>query len=94
MWLVTLIAILLFVGFIASLIDGIEEACVEAKRARDVRNAAAYRAAEAARMHAWNLERIERVRKAATEEMLRVAFEDSGEVIEGTAVEVTRHDRA
>jgi hypothetical protein len=49
---------------------------------------AAYLQREDIRMHAWNLASIERVQRATAEEMVRVAAEANGEVIEGTCHEV------
>ena len=49
---------------------------------------AAYQRQEAARMHAWNLAAIDRTVQATAEQMVRVATEAHGDVIEGTAVEI------
>lgn len=60
----------------------------QAKDRRDERIMAAYQRQEAARMHAWNLTRIEQIRQAAAEEMLRAASDAGDQVIEGTATEI------
>lgn len=65
-----------------------KEMRAQARDRRDDRVMAAYLQREDIRMHAWNLASIERARQATSEEMLRVAAEGCGEVIEGTAVEV------
>jgi hypothetical protein len=62
----------------------------EANNRRDDRILAAYHRQEAARYHAQNLAAIERKRRATAAEMVRVATEANGEIIEGTAVEVRR----
>jgi hypothetical protein len=65
----------------------------EATRSRQRWESRVYAAAErqdAARLHAYNLASIERVRRNTAAELVRIATDDGGDVIEGTAVEVHR----
>jgi hypothetical protein len=65
-----------------------KELCTEVKQRRGDRIMAAWEHQEEARQHAQNLVNIERVRWAATEEMVRVAAEAKGDIIESTAIDV------
>jgi hypothetical protein len=65
-----------------------KEMHAQARDRRHDRIMAAYLQREDIRMHAWNLASIERVQRATAEEMVRVAAEANGEVIEGTCHEV------
>lgn len=64
----------------------VKEMRAQARDRRDDRVMTAYLQREDIRMHAWNLASIERVQRATAEEMVRVAAEAGGEVIEGTVV--------
>ena len=89
-------ALLLLLGvcFLWFVLAGIvRDRHARAKERRDERIVAAYQRQEAARMHAWNLAHIQQVREVAIQEMLRVADNANGHIVEGTAVEVMRRDR-
>ncbi len=64
-----------------------KEMHAQAKDRRDDRIMTAYLQREDIQMHAWNLASIERARQATAEEMVRVAAETRGEIIEGTSVQ-------
>lgn len=81
------IAIVLF--FLAGVAyETVKELNTRAKDRRDERIMAAYERQEEARFHAYNLAAIDRTARATAEEMLRVAAEARGEVVEGTGREI------
>ncbi|HTZ86653.1 MAG TPA: hypothetical protein VMB05_08295 [Solirubrobacteraceae bacterium] len=79
--------VLFFLGFV--IYEAIKELHTRATDHADEQVMAAYIRAEETRAHAYDLAAIERIRRATADELVRVAAE-SGEVIEGTAVEVER----
>jgi len=87
MWIVIAI-VLFFVG--CMVYEAVKELHTRAKDRSDDRTMARYLRQEEARGHAYDLAAIERTRRATSEELIRVAAEAHGEVIEGTAVEVKR----
>ncbi|HEX5852519.1 MAG TPA: hypothetical protein VFY36_05450 [Solirubrobacteraceae bacterium] len=70
--------------------DVFKDLYIEARDRSDERIMAAYQRQEAARAHAENLAGIDRAVRATSDEMIRVAAEARDDVVEGTAVEVTR----
>jgi hypothetical protein len=66
----------------------VKERYAEAKARSDERIMDAYLRAEDARAHRNNLAAIRAIERKAEEDMLRIVAEASGEIIEGTAVEV------
>ncbi|HEV7564380.1 MAG TPA: hypothetical protein VGO31_00275 [Microbacteriaceae bacterium] len=68
-----------------------KEMYADAKNRHDDRIWAAYHRKEAARWHAQRLSEIDWAANAAAEEMVRVANEGSGQIVEGAAREVTRN---
>jgi cytidylate kinase len=80
--------VLFFVG--CMVYEAVKELHTRAKDRADDRIMARYLRQEEARGHAHDLAAIERIRRATTDELLRVAAEEGGEVIEGTTVEVKR----
>ena len=87
MALLVLLGVCLLWCFLVSLA---KELHAEAKDRRDDRIMAAYQRQEDARWHAHNLADIDRAARTTAEEMVRVAAEANGGVIEGTAVEIDR----
>jgi cytidylate kinase len=87
--MVIAVAIALFFAWFV-VVEFVNDAYTNAKYRRDDQIVAAYRRQEAVRQHARNLADIERMRRATTEELIRVATEAQGGVLEGTAVEVRR----
>jgi hypothetical protein len=85
MWIV--FALLAFILWFV-LVEVVKNAHAGAKDRRDERIMTAYLQQEEARFHAYNLAAIDRTVRATAEEMLRVAAEARGDVVEGTAVEV------
>jgi cytidylate kinase len=84
-----LITIALF--FVVCIVyETLKDLHTRAKDRSDERIMARYLRQEEVRAHAYDLAAIERIRHTTTDELLRVAAEESGEVIEGTAVEVKR----
>jgi hypothetical protein len=63
---------------------------MEASHRRDDRIMAAWEREESARAHRYRLAEIEARRQATAEEMIRVAADASGKIIEGSAVEEHR----
>jgi putative lipase involved disintegration of autophagic bodies len=88
MLLVLIIIVSYFLLFMVA--EVIKDTYTKAKDRSDERIMAAYLAAEDAHYHRQRLEAIDRTVQATSEEMMRIATEARGEVIEGTAVEVTR----
>ena len=70
------------------LVGVIKQVHQDAKERREDRVMADYLRAEEARAHYGRLEEIEASRRATTEELIRTAREVSGDVIDGTAVEI------
>jgi hypothetical protein len=68
----------------------VKQLYADANDRHDKQIMAVYRQQEEARVHASNLAAIDRTVRATAAEMVRVAAEDRGEPIEGTAVEVER----
>ena len=89
--LTVLILIVVYLA-VATAVVYIRDKHAEAKDHYEQQVMAAHERVEAARLHARHLGEIERIRQAATEEMIRVAIDCRGETIEGTAIEI-RQDR-
>ncbi len=87
MWIA--IALLAFVLWFV-LVEIVKNAHAQAKDHRDERIMTAYLQQEEARFDAYNLAAIDRTVRATAEEMVRVAAEARGEIIESTAVDVRR----
>jgi hypothetical protein len=79
--------VLFFVGCVVY--ETVKELHTRAKDRSADRIMARYLRQEEARGHAYDLAAIERIRRSTTDELLRVAAEESDDVIEGTAVEVS-----
>jgi hypothetical protein len=83
-------AIVIVIGLIVlwfCAVEVVKDRHTKGKHRRDDRIMAAYQRQEEARFHAYDLAAIERTRRAALEELIRVAAEAGGDVIEGTTVE-------
>jgi len=85
------VVILIVVLFLFVVLEDVfKDLYTKAKDRSDERIMAAYLVAEDARYHRQRLAEIDRTVQATSEEMARIAAEARGEVIEGTAREVTR----
>jgi hypothetical protein len=84
--IVVLVAVV--VGFCIA--EAVKDGHAKAKDRRDERITAAYQRQEETRFHVYRLAGIERTRRATAEELIRVAREAGGEIIEGTAQEIER----
>jgi hypothetical protein len=86
----TIVIAIVLLSLVYVTYEAIKELYTRAKDRADERIMADHLRQEEARAHAYNLAAIERIRRTTTDELLRVAAEGSGDVIEGTAVEVER----
>jgi hypothetical protein len=70
------------------LVDVVKQLHQEAKERWEDRVMTDYLRAEDARYHRYQLEKIEEVRQATTDEMVRAAQDAGGGLVQGTAVEI------